>query len=483
MALIKCKECNTEISDKATCCVNCGYPIEKATLIECSECKTHVNANDTICYNCGAPIVVKQGKEYEVIKEQPKTTNKKAKQERPIFFIIVVAIIILILVSFLGYFAYNKVFRNNDITESSNEDKVNNKVDSKPYFKVYNLLTYEGQTATIKFFDGDTCKTDFTALFKTITTSSGKLITTFNDEKPCNYEVSSDKELIITLKATFDVNSTIGGQFGYIYQNSSIVLTDNQQITIKFNDDYSSFEYLNGNWYAGSTPFRVYFSDKKQEDNSNSNSSNNNAKISSEIDLNNSTIKKVSKYLTLDGKNLNMEFELVDDYWYQIVKINGKDIKDKKVTGNKFIAFGDLIAVIRGCGCDDITSPYLSVIDQSGKEILNQKDLKYDDYFSKRDAKVSGDTITITVSRLGEGDATYWKCHYLTGKNYGFEVLTQANYSQYANKVGSIEYEIKNLGNQKISKLTKTKEIKISEIVSLQQCIDEEKQWNEMNGY
>lgn len=31
MALIKCPECNKEISDKATACPNCGYPIAKVS--------------------------------------------------------------------------------------------------------------------------------------------------------------------------------------------------------------------------------------------------------------------------------------------------------------------------------------------------------------------------------------------------------------------------------------------------------------------
>ena len=29
MALIKCPECGKEISDKASICVNCGYPISE----------------------------------------------------------------------------------------------------------------------------------------------------------------------------------------------------------------------------------------------------------------------------------------------------------------------------------------------------------------------------------------------------------------------------------------------------------------------
>ena len=33
MALIKCPECGKEISDKATNCINCGFPIAKQSLI------------------------------------------------------------------------------------------------------------------------------------------------------------------------------------------------------------------------------------------------------------------------------------------------------------------------------------------------------------------------------------------------------------------------------------------------------------------
>lgn len=36
MALIKCKECNKEISDKANACIHCGSPITKKKI--CKEC-------------------------------------------------------------------------------------------------------------------------------------------------------------------------------------------------------------------------------------------------------------------------------------------------------------------------------------------------------------------------------------------------------------------------------------------------------------
>jgi len=54
MALIKCKECGHEVSDKASTCPNCGCPIEKGFV--CKECGNPISTTDAICPNCGCPI-------------------------------------------------------------------------------------------------------------------------------------------------------------------------------------------------------------------------------------------------------------------------------------------------------------------------------------------------------------------------------------------------------------------------------------------
>ena len=51
MALIKCKECGKEISDKSKTCIYCGNPIAK--IIHCKECGKEIEANDNRCPNCG----------------------------------------------------------------------------------------------------------------------------------------------------------------------------------------------------------------------------------------------------------------------------------------------------------------------------------------------------------------------------------------------------------------------------------------------
>jgi len=51
MALIKCKNCGEEISDKSTKCVHCGYDTEYSITHFCPECgKEYDNIR---CMNCG----------------------------------------------------------------------------------------------------------------------------------------------------------------------------------------------------------------------------------------------------------------------------------------------------------------------------------------------------------------------------------------------------------------------------------------------
>ena len=54
MALIKCKECGHEVSDKALECPNCGCPIEKD--IVCEECGEHLEKGVSNCPKCGCPV-------------------------------------------------------------------------------------------------------------------------------------------------------------------------------------------------------------------------------------------------------------------------------------------------------------------------------------------------------------------------------------------------------------------------------------------
>ena len=63
MALIKCKECGKEISDKAKVCPHCGF---ENNLIICPECKKEIKGNVNTCPNCG----------YEIQKKNKQVKNK-----------------------------------------------------------------------------------------------------------------------------------------------------------------------------------------------------------------------------------------------------------------------------------------------------------------------------------------------------------------------------------------------------------------------
>lgn len=57
MSLIKCKECQNEISDKAESCPKCGAPVTRVigeNEERCGHCMTVVNKGATICPGCGA---------------------------------------------------------------------------------------------------------------------------------------------------------------------------------------------------------------------------------------------------------------------------------------------------------------------------------------------------------------------------------------------------------------------------------------------
>ena len=63
MALFNCPNCNSQISDKADACPNCGTNLEKnkkTKTIICKECKTEIPTKTKKCPNCGCPVTKKK---------------------------------------------------------------------------------------------------------------------------------------------------------------------------------------------------------------------------------------------------------------------------------------------------------------------------------------------------------------------------------------------------------------------------------------
>lgn len=74
MALIKCKSCNKEISDKSKTCIHCGHPIERE--IYCIECGNLIGENENFCNKCGCHVEIETSKD----KMSKSKTNKDEKE-------------------------------------------------------------------------------------------------------------------------------------------------------------------------------------------------------------------------------------------------------------------------------------------------------------------------------------------------------------------------------------------------------------------
>lgn len=112
MALIKCSNCEKEISDKAKVCPQCGQPVvlaapapAEAKPILCEECGTEIPEGMDACPNCGCPVPAKE----EVTEEAPQKVEvtavnlpKMAQNTKKYIIIAVVALLAVIAVFFVG---------------------------------------------------------------------------------------------------------------------------------------------------------------------------------------------------------------------------------------------------------------------------------------------------------------------------------------------------------------------------------------------
>lgn len=128
MALIKCEECNHEVSDKAKQCPYCGYKNTPKKI--CEECKKLNKQNAKSCYNCGAPF---KGKNFLLSNITLLMDNiiNVVKKHRKIF--INCSVVLIIFLSFIFLFNVTKnidVRRNYDNT--SNSTNKGNSSSNKP---------------------------------------------------------------------------------------------------------------------------------------------------------------------------------------------------------------------------------------------------------------------------------------------------------------------------------------------------------------
>ncbi len=98
MALIECKGCGKQISDKAQKCPHCGRVLmenvqtETLKIIICEECKTSVPSGTETCPTCGCPITGE-----ELLSNKEKVNTKKSIFKRWWFWCLIIVVLILIL--------------------------------------------------------------------------------------------------------------------------------------------------------------------------------------------------------------------------------------------------------------------------------------------------------------------------------------------------------------------------------------------------
>ncbi len=127
MSIIKCSNCEKEISDKAKECPQCGQPVildtpvqEEVTPILCEECGIEIPEGMDACPNCGLPAPVKE----ETAEEAPQNiedtgTNPPQVTRNPkkLMFIAVGALLIIVIAFFVG----NSIHQKNKAAQLSKE--------------------------------------------------------------------------------------------------------------------------------------------------------------------------------------------------------------------------------------------------------------------------------------------------------------------------------------------------------------------------
>lgn len=112
MALIKCPECNNEISSFAAVCIYCGHPIneaeERLQHIICEECGYEILNNEEICPNCGCPLsssTVKKEVPSDFSDNSVKTSTKKVltaiPKDKIKCIVIGISVIVLIVIGII----------------------------------------------------------------------------------------------------------------------------------------------------------------------------------------------------------------------------------------------------------------------------------------------------------------------------------------------------------------------------------------------
>lgn len=83
MALVQCPECSKEVSDKATTCIHCGYPLRDSLGFaqHCHCCKREIPQASEYCPYCGEKIRESERNSSSADAEKPTSIMAYAEEE------------------------------------------------------------------------------------------------------------------------------------------------------------------------------------------------------------------------------------------------------------------------------------------------------------------------------------------------------------------------------------------------------------------
>ena len=125
-----------------------------------------------------------------------------------------------------------------------NENSVYNELSNKKgYYKAYYLAGNDNVgKASIEFKKNNKCIMNFNDFKKTINLGGNTSLYVTYSDGICTYTTDNEKDFIVHYDGTFYV---INGM-NYIVNNAYVLQSDNQDIKLSFNDDYSKFTVNNG---------------------------------------------------------------------------------------------------------------------------------------------------------------------------------------------------------------------------------------------
>lgn len=124
MAIIKCPNCNEDVSDKSMECVHCGKKLVEELKRFCEDCGTEIKDNENKCSNCGCPVETKSiPQKVEVTKVQ--IGNGISKKKIIIVLVIIVLVIVAVIIG-TNIYKQNEAKKEAQRIEALNEEYESN---------------------------------------------------------------------------------------------------------------------------------------------------------------------------------------------------------------------------------------------------------------------------------------------------------------------------------------------------------------------